>query len=270
MGIPRTGARLRLVKRIFLALLVAAPLLALGQASFTLDYPSAIAKAGRQRMLAEYMMKEYLQLAEGIGDASARGHLAEAIWVFDDQVGDLKGFKPTPELEKTVAELAAQWLEFRKIITTPPSRAAVTALRATGARLHEAAERNTAALVSASGSSLGRIVGLAGRQRMLSQRIAKTYLLLSARVDEAAAREELQAAREQFEAAQRELSALPGNTDEINAALAGVQSEWAKLDRMIRAERLDRALRKSVIESADNILSRMENVTAMYTRLAQR
>lgn len=118
------------VLRAALAVLhLAVPLLAGAQQASYLDFPAAINKAARQRMFAESIVKEYLQIAERISPDGAHGHLAETVWIFDDQLADLKSFASTPQLQQTVADVTQAWVELRQPATSPPGRAQALALR---------------------------------------------------------------------------------------------------------------------------------------------
>lgn len=243
-----------------LLLLVLAP--AWADHTTYIDAASATTKAGRQRMLSQLMVKEYLQVASGIDAGAARGHLFEAIAVFDDQLADLKDFASTPELREAFAGVDAQWKEFKQIVAGPASRSQAAALHAAGERLLAAAERNTAAIERHTGRPAGRLVNLAGRQRMLSQRIAKDYLMVVSRVNIADAQAELKLARGEFAAGMEELRSNPAGT-EAEKLVTEVQSLWGELEPLLGRERAIEKERERVIRLTDAILVRMERVTSL-------
>jgi nitrate/nitrite-specific signal transduction histidine kinase len=230
-----------------------------------LDAAAAVNKAGRQRMLSQFLVKEYLQVATGVDAGMARGHLFEAIAVFDDQLVDLKDFASTPDLREAFAAVDAQWKEFKQIVAGPASRSQAVVLHAAGERLLAAAERNTAAIERHTGRPAGRLVNVAGRQRMLSQRVAKDYLMVVSRVSPDAAQAEMKIAREEFVAGMQELRGNPAGA-EAEKLLTEVETSWRELEPLLGRSRAIETERERVIRLTDAILVRMERVTSLVEK----
>jgi hypothetical protein len=225
-----------------------------------------INKAGRQRMLGERMVKSYVQIVSEVRPRLAAGALADAIGAFDRQLGELKASAPDGETRTAVAETERTWGRFRTIVAAPCSRERVHEVRTAGERLVQAAERTTAAFVRHATSAAARLVNLAGRQRMLSQRIAKDHLLIAQRFGNGGVRQELTFACVEFGRALADLRASPANTVELRAELTEAANGWRTLLELIR---LDSSAHDQVLACAEDLLQRMESVTALYQSLGK-
>ena len=249
-------------------LFLAAPLVAFAQASY-LDAREALAKTVRQRLLSEFIVKEYLETAVGV--QRAPGELATAILVFDDQIADLKAFAgPKPELKELVAAVEKEWQTVRQLVSTPPDRTRASSLRLAGQRLYKAAEANTAAFQRVAGTAPPPLAALSDRQRLLSQRVAKNLLLISLRIDVDEARAELGEARAEFSSGLKQLRAAPDSSIDISADLDAVDSAWEAIEAAAALERRDREVTMRAMDAADVILSRMERTGNLFRRLGTR
>ena len=225
-----------------------------------------INKAGRQRMLAERMVKSYVQIAAEVTPKAAASALADAIGTFERQLGELKACAPEGDRRAALAETERTWDRFRTIVMLPCSRERVHEVRAVGERLVQAAERTTAAFLRHATSAAARLVNLAGRQRMLSQRIAKDHLLIAERLGNGGVRQELTFACVDFGRALADLRGSPINSTQLRSELSEVANGWRTLLELVRA---DSPAHDQVLASAEDILSRMEHVTALYQSLGK-
>ena len=77
-----------------------------------------------------------------------------------------------------------------------------------------------------SGKSAAKIINIAGRQRMLSQCMAKSFMLMEAGGDSVLIRPLLGAARSEFVLAIDALEAAPISTPAIKQDLALARTQW--------------------------------------------
>lgn len=235
------------------------------------DINEAINKAGRQRMLSQRMAKAWLALGQNVEVHKAARILEQSMNLFDKQLLELKSFAPSGVVASTYEQLGGIWNTYKAaLVSGKPDQGHAGAVLAAEGKVLQLAQQGTAQLESASGKSLGKLVNLAGRQRMLSQRSAKYYLATMWGVDAATSQAELARARSEFNAALQVLMQAPETTAQIRAELSVVAQQWVFFEsaleqRSLAAQNAQHA--SEVFMSSENILSQMDRITGLYARL---
>lgn len=232
----------------------------------------AINKAGRQRMLSQRMAKAWLAMGQGVDVRRAEKILFDSMAWFDRQFVELKAYAPTPEVKATYETLEPVWSDYKAaLVGSKPDRSAAAILLGLDAKVLKLAHQGTMQLEQYSGKAVGKLVNVAGRQRMLSQRTAKFYLsqCWGAAVPEQV--KELNTARQEFASALTLLITAPQATPAIKQELELARQQWVFFDNALSriGEGSGSVQHASeVFSSSENILQVMDKVTGMYSKLA--
>jgi len=257
-----------LKRRLFIASTV---LVGLGAHAQVADLNDAINKAGRQRMLSQRASKAYLAMVQNVETRNAQQVLERSIALFDRQLVELKTFAPTPAIRVTYDALDTAWGDFRKELTGPaPSRNGAARIIKFDAAVLALANQGTAQYEAASGKSVGKLVNIAGRQRMLSQRMAKFYLSNALQIDPAGSAAEIGKARTEFVAALETLRGAPEATAQIKEELALADAQWVFFNHGLQRLDGDGAspkLMSDVFLTSENLLTIMDRITGLYSNL---
>lgn len=238
-------------------------------AASSIDYGAAIDTAGRQRMLTQRIVKAYCQVGLQVTPDVSRAQLAEAIKRFDQQLGELTKQAPNAAAHRSLVRVKTLWTPFRRIASGPISRDGARVLFERDDELLLAAHELVLVLQDAAGTPQARLVNISGRQRMLSQRLAKFYMLRAWGIDSSTIREQFDTASHEFAGALATLRSAPENTPAIERELQAVSLQWDWFSSAISLQGAQSFV-LVVADASESILNSMDLVTGMYAELARR
>lgn len=245
-----------------------APSFASSTKSPQISMASAINKAGRQRMLSQRIVKFYCQIGQQILVDKSKKQLLESISLFEEQLQELKQAAPNQDIQAAVAKMEALWGPFKEVVSATPTKEGGKKLIVMSEELLQAAQKTTVLLQDAAGTKTGRLVNIAGRQRMLSQRMAKFYMQKRWGFNISEVNEGLEQARNEFKGALQELVSSPQNTQAINKELELARMQWIFFENALAQESAqDVTFSVNVATSSERILEVMDRVTGMYEKL---
>ena len=235
----------------------------------TMTLSAAINKAGRQRMLSQRIVKAYCQIGLKVQADKAKAILENSVNLFDAQLAELQQIAGKPEIQEALAKEAALWGELRPVAVAPASRDGARKLMELNEALLQAAHKVTQLLENASATKSGKLVNLAGRQRMLSQRLAKFYMLKKWGFNQAEIANGIEQAKREFVSAQQELAAAPQNTPAIKQELELAKMQWVFFENALAQHDDGEALlfASNVATTSERILEVMDKVTGLYEKV---
>lgn len=228
---------------------------------------AAINKAGRQRMLSQRIAKTYFFLGENVRPDKAREQLKASLTLFERSHNELKSEIKDQEIHELFAFIDIALTDYATLVKKPYDKEVGNEVLDLSETLLEVCQTVVVKLEQASKLKKAKLVNIAGRQRMLSQRIAKYYIAYQAGFRDPNSVEQLQAAVKEFETALKVLIGSNQNTTQISSSLGKVESLW----NIVRKFFLDQekgGLPVTVFATTDSIMKEMNKITNMYELVA--
>ena len=228
----------------------------------------AINYAGWFRALSQRMAKaycqQYLQVLPGAA-VEVMGLARKMVQVGSGELaGGMQSGQWPAEVGRQLAEVQKQFALLNQMTSAPATTTAVVVAASEQAdRTLLIAQAVTEAVEKMAQAPSARLVNLAGRQRMLSQRLAKNYFLRAAKVDSKVAQAQLASDATDFRQALQTLKTAPVSSPSIRNELELADSQWLFFESALRRPADDAGL-NAVATTSERLLGVMDKLTGMY------
>ncbi len=234
--------------------------------------------AGKQRMLTQKMSKEALFIAKGIDVEKNKEALTKTSELFDKTLkGLISGDKdlnlPKTEDKEILSQLEKVkelWKSFKanidKVISGKIDKATLEAIAKENLPLLKNMNKAVGMYAKASGSKLdpkiAKKINVAGKQRMLTQKMTKELLLVANGIDVDANKENLKKTANLFETTLKDLIANCKH-DDIKKQLEVVAKLWGDYKGIIEKVDISEAALKKAEELNMSLLKEMNKAVKM-------
>jgi len=222
--------------------------------------------AGKQRMLSQRIAKDYLYLGKKIAVDKAGKQLKASLKEFKEGQAKLKESINDPEIKNLLAFVDLSLGELEGIVNKPFSLDNAQLVLDLSESMLEGSQYVVDSLKKIANVKESQIVAKSGKQRMLSQRIAKYYIAYQAGIKDKNTVDQMKAAVKEFSENHKILMENKDNTATINQKLAQVDRLWKIVYKFyLNIEK--GGLPFIVFTTTDDITKKMDTITKLYVQL---
>lgn len=223
----------------------------------------AINRAGQQRMLSQRLVKLYALACSRTDGAAAVVLMKESVQRVEDNLAALASELSAPTYGDLIAAAQAGWKQLRARLEAPAKASELAALDVLADAVQAQADALVQALESSGLAPQVHVINVAGRQRMLSQRMAKLALLQGGVADAKALELELLHTAAEFEQGLALLAQAPLSTPQIRQMLAEGEAAWQQLRAAVPGA-AQPAGRMRVAAASEALLEVFDRLTEAY------
>ncbi len=233
-------------------------------------YAEAVNRAGQLRMLSQRIVKLYALMCAGVTPDATAALCKDCLAQIEANFAILTRTLSKATFGDLLDAVLTPWTPLKAMLRETPTVDKLLEIDRLAERLLMQSEALTKNLETAGFAAALHVINVAGRQRMLSQRLAKhaTIAILVKGAAAATNRDAARSTHKMFVDGLAYLTNIPLSTPEIRALLAAAASTWSDL-QVALAKIDDAAARISIATASETLLTQFEELTALYERSMQ-
>jgi nitrate/nitrite-specific signal transduction histidine kinase len=228
------------------------------------DLSSAVNIAGKQRMFTQRLLKDYAMVGMGNKFGKPDEDMKNVITSFDDALISLASFNKDASTAKSLDEVKKLWAPIKTKLERKPIKESASKLQVDLESLLKEADNATQLFAKQTKERTGEIINIAGRQRMLSQKMASLYMLKVWGLDDEKFSKKMKDTMDLFKKSHNKLESFEKNTPEIKKLLSKVKKSFMFFEFMGRSK--SKFIPSLIYKKSNDILRDMNEVTNLYVK----
>jgi Type IV pili methyl-accepting chemotaxis transducer N-term len=230
---------------------------------------AALNRVARFRALSQRSVKAYAQMALNVLPDRSKTTLDTAQRLIQAGFTELATREFSADITQQIAVIRAESAKLTALLAAPPRRETLQAASEQADRLTEQANKTTELVTSFTKSGSARIIDVSGKQRMLSQRLAKNYFLAAASAAPARAaaiRQQMSADRAEFKTALATMQNTPISTPAIRNDIDLCANQWFLFETSIDKPTDRPVVMEDVAIASERLLDIANSLTDQYEK----
>lgn len=226
----------------------------------------SINRTARFRALSQRSAKAYVQLVLNVMPDATKNTIASAQSLMLSSLDELALGNYSAEVAQHIATIKTEAAALTTLLTTSPKRDMLLAVSVQADKLTEQATKTTELLASQTKSGNAKIVVIADKQRMLTQRLAKNYFMQAANFNSLPIRQQLASDRAEFKAGLAMLKNAPISTTNIRNDIDLCEAQWFLFETSIDKPRSRPFVMEDVAVSSERLLDITSSLSSRYEK----